>query len=179
MKPDLAAAFTSFDRGLEILQKAAPGDAAEQKNREATKINLLANSLETHGVAARFAPDPARLAQAGTVLEQYIAAEPDAAKRTTNLISFANNMNGAGELKSASDNLDALAGLGLALYTEGSMTAPPDKTVLQEGLNYMQRFVDAAPDSHQLKESTKAIIEELKNEQKLAPQKTTPAKRKG
>ena len=98
-------------------------------------------------------------------------------------------MNGAGELKTAAiayrkvletspDNLDALVGLGLALYSEGSVTTPPNKEILQEGLNYMQKFVDTAPDTHKLKESTKAIIEELKNEQKLAPQKTTP-KRKG
>ena len=71
-----------------------------------------------------------------------------------------------------------LAGIGLALYSEGSMTAPPNKEILQEGLNFMQKFVDTAPDTHKLKESTKAIIEELKNEQKLAPQKA-PTKRRG
>ncbi|MEO8573917.1 MAG: tetratricopeptide repeat protein, partial [Pyrinomonadaceae bacterium] len=117
-------------------------------------------------------------------------AETDPAKKITSLLSYAGNMNSAGELKNAivgyrkvlelaPDNVDALGGLGLALYSEGATPIPPDKTVLQEGLNYMQRFVDTAPDTHKLKESTKAIIEELKNEQKLAPQKTTPTKRKG
>jgi hypothetical protein len=43
----------------------------------------------------------------------------------------------------------------------------------------MQKFVDAAPDTHQLKQSVKETIEDLKNTQKLAPQKTAPPKRKG
>ena len=190
MKPDFASAFASYERGLEILKKGGATDAAEQKNRDLTKVNLLANTLEAHGLAARFAADPARTAKANGILEEYIAAEADATKRTANLLAYGNNMNGAGELKYAAvayrkvleqspDNLDALVGLGLALYSEGSTTSPPDKAVLQEGLNYMQRFVDSAPDSHQLKESTKLIIDDLKNEQKLAPQKTTPPRKKG
>lgn len=190
MKPDFASAFASYERGLEILKKGGATDAAEQKNRDLTRVNLLANALEAHGLAARFAADPARTAKANGILEEYIAAEADATKRTANLLAYGNNMNGAGELKYAAvayrkvleqspDNLDALVGLGLALYSEGSTTSPPDKAVLQEGLNYMQRFVDSAPESHQLKESTKLIIDELKNEQKLAPQKTTPPRKKG
>ncbi len=146
--------------------------------------------LDTHGFAARIAPDPARDALSNGVLEQYLAAETDAVKRTPILLAYAGNMNGAGELKPATaayrkvleadpNNLDALAGLGLALYSEGSMTSPPNKEFLQEGLNYMQKFVDTAPETHKLKQSTKDIIEELKNEQKLAPQKTAPARRKG
>ena len=190
MKPDFASAFASYDRGLDLLKKAGPTDAEDQKIRDQTKIDLLSNLLEALGLSARFAGDPAKLAQANAVLEEYMAAEKDQVKKTASLLAYGNNMNGAGELKyaavayrkileSSPDNLDALIGLGLALYSEGSTASPPDKVVLQEGLNYMQRFVDAAPDSHQLKASTKTIIEELKNEQKLAPQKTTPPRKKG
>ncbi|MEP6703913.1 MAG: hypothetical protein ABJB34_03825, partial [Acidobacteriota bacterium] len=178
MKPDLSAALVAYERGLDILKKASPStDAAEQKNRETARISLLANSIEAYGLSARFAPDPAKAALANAVLEEYFTAEADQAKRLTNVLAYANNMNGAGELKLAAtayrkvleltpDNLDALAGLGLALYSEGSTTTPPDKVVLQEGLNYMQKFVDMAPDTHALKESTKQIIDELKNDQK-------------
>ncbi|MEO6333562.1 MAG: carboxypeptidase-like regulatory domain-containing protein [Pyrinomonadaceae bacterium] len=191
MKPDLSAALVAYESGLDILKKASPAAAApEQKNRETARISLLANSIEAYGLSARFAPDPAKAARANTALDEYFAAEPDQAKRMTTVLGYANNMNGAGELKLAAsayrkvlemapDNLDALVGLGLALYSEGSTTTPPDKVVLQEGLNYMQKFVDVAPNTHPLKESTKQIIDELKNEQKLAPQKTAPAKRKG
>ena len=192
IKSDIASAMSAFTRGMEIIQKgaAATTNASEKTTVETTRLQILANTLDTHGYAARIAPDPAREALAAGVLEQYIAAETDPAKRNVNLLSFAANMNGAGELKTASaayrkvleaepNNVDALVGLGLALYSEGSITSPPNKEILQEGLNYMQRFVDTAPDTHKLKESTKAIIEELKNEQKLAPQKTAPPRRKG
>ena len=189
IKADITSALAAFNRGLEIIQTGAAGaSASEQASAATTRVLLIANSLDTHGYAARIAPDPAREALASGVLEQYIAAETDVAKRNPNLLTFAGNMNGAGELKTASaayrkvletspDNIDALVGLGLALYSEGSMTSPPNKEILQEGLNYMQKFVDSAPDTHKLKESTKAIIEELKNEQKLAPQKTAPKKK--
>ncbi|PYS99467.1 MAG: hypothetical protein DMF63_11445 [Acidobacteria bacterium] len=190
MKPDLEGAIGAYDKGLEILKTApAASDAAEQKGRDAVKLTLLANSLEAHGFAARFVPDPAMLAKSGDILEQYTVAEPDQAKRITSMLSYASNMNAAGELKTASvayrkvlelqpENLDALAGLGLALYSEGA-SDPPNKAVLQEGLNYMQRFVDAAPDTHPLKASIKETIDDLKNNQKLAPQKTAPARKKG
>lgn len=188
IRPDFAAAFGDFDRGLELLKNASATEAADPKTA-AQKIILLRNAVETHGLAARLAPDPAQMAKAPALLEQYLATENDPAKRTTTLLAYANNMNGAGELKNAAvayrkvleaqpDNLDALAGLGLALYSDGSLTDPPDKAILQEGLNYMQKFVDSAPDTHTLKESIKATIEELKNTQKLAPQRTAPPRRR-
>ena len=190
VKADIDSAVVSFNRGLEVLKTDGPTSGVDPARLAQSKTQLLGNLLETHGVGARLAPDPTRDAGAAAVLEQYIVAEPDGAKRTPTVLAFANNMNSAGELKTATaafrkvlevdpNNLDALAGIGLALYSEGSLTAPPNKEILQEGLNFMQKFVDTAPDTHKLKESTKAIIEELKNEQKLAPQKTTPPRRRG
>jgi hypothetical protein len=49
---------------------------------------------------------------------------------------------------------------------------------MQEGLNFMQRFSDIAPDTHKLKASVKDAVELLKTEQKLAPQKITTTKKK-
>jgi len=191
IKPDIVSALAAFNRGLEVIQKGeAAASPAEKTSAATTRVQLLSNKLDTHGLAARVAPDPAREALAADVLAQYIAAETDATKRDATLLTFAGNMNGAGELKTAStayrkvlettpDNLDALIGLGLALFSEGSMTTPPNKEILQEGLNYMQRFVDTAPDTHKLKASTKEIIEGLKTEQKLTPQKTGAPRKKG
>ncbi len=187
-KPDLVSAIAAFNRGLEILKNAPAPSAADQGRFNVTKTQLLTNLLDTHGLAARISPDPAREALAPAVFDQYLAVETDSAKRKPIILAYADRMNGAGELKPATvayrkvleddpNNLDALAGLGLALYSIGY--DPPNKEVLQEGLNYMQRFVDAAPNDHKLKDSTKAIIEELKNDQKLAPQKTAPARRRG
>jgi len=184
-KADLASAFAAFDRGFELLKSSA---AASDTTTPQRRLTLLTYALETHGVAAKIAHDPARLPAANAILEEYLTAETDQAKRNANLLTFANGMNAAGELKPAAaayrkvletapDNLDAIAGLGLSLYSIGY--DPPDKATLQDGLNYMQKFVDAAPDTHPLKQSVKETIEELKNTQKLAPQKVTPPRRKG
>ena len=191
IKPDLTEAIASYNRGLEVL-KVGTADLppTEQAKFASSRLNLLSNLLDVYGLAARVAPDPSREGQGGVILDQYIAAETDPARRTTLLLSYAGNMNGAGELKTAvaayrkvleqdPNNLDALAGIGLALYSIGY--DPVDKEVLQEGLNYMQRFVDTAPDSHKLKESTKDVIELLKTEQKLKaqPVKAAPPRKKG
>lgn len=190
-RADFNNAFAAFDKGLEILKNgAASADANEQKSLPMRRLNLLTYAVETHGLAAKIAKDPARISAANSILEQYVIAETDKAKLATALLNYANNMNEAAEYKNAAaafrkiletspDNLDAIAGLGLALYTDGSISEPPDKVVLQEGLNYLQRFADAAPDTHRLKADIKATIEELKNVQKLAPQKVTPPRRKG
>ena len=190
IKPDLTNALATFERGLEILKKApAGGDAAEQANTAKNKQSLLSNRLETYGLLARLAPDPAKAELADAALNEYIASETDATKRTPVILAYGNNMNGAGETKNAAaafrkvlevapDNIDALIGLGLALYTEGYSANPPDKAMLQEGLNYMQRFVDTAPDTHKLKQSTRETIDNLKAEQNLKAQPTKAAPKK-
>ncbi len=48
----------------------------------------------------------------------------------------------------------------------------------QEGLNYMQRFAEVAPDNHPLKSSVKDAVEYLKTQDKLAPEKIKPSPKK-
>jgi len=48
---------------------------------------------------------------------------------------------------------------------------------MQEGLNYMQRFADIAPETHPLKASVKDAVDYLKTKQ-LTPQKTTRSTKK-
>jgi hypothetical protein len=38
--------------------------------------------------------------------------------------------------------------------------------------NYLQRFVDTAPDTHSFKNDAKAILAEMKNTEKIVPEKT-------
>ena len=55
-----------------------------------------------------------------------------------------------------------------------------DKAKYQEAANYLQQFVDKAPDTDKLKGDAKAILEELKNQQNVKAEKTTatPARRR-
>lgn len=88
IKPDLTNALTLFNRGLEIIRTGSAGaSASEQSTAATTRVLLLANLLDTHGVAARIAPDPAREAMAASVLEQYLAAETDITKRDPVLLT--------------------------------------------------------------------------------------------
>ena len=63
------------------------------------------------------------------------------------------------------DNPDANLGAGLALY------AAQDKAKYQEAANYLQRFVEVAPDTNPMKDDAKAILAELKSTEKVVPEK--------
>ena len=65
------------------------------------------------------------------------------------------------------DNPDANRVLGLALYSSG------DKAKYQQAANYLQHYVDKAPDSDPLKESTKAALDYLKTSENIKTQPTT------
>ncbi len=79
-------------------------------------------------------------------------------------------------LVTSPDNPDALAGLGLSLFNAGVVSDnTPQK---QEGLNYMQRFAEVAPDNHPLKSSVRDAVEYLKTQDKLTPEKTKASTKK-
>lgn len=80
-------------------------------------------------------------------------------------------------LETSPDNLDGMVGLGLSLVNAGFIN--DNKEQLQEGANVLQKFVAAAPDTHKFKKDATEAIEMLKAEQKITPQKVTPAKRRG
>ena len=76
------------------------------------------------------------------------------------------------------DDTDALVKSGMLLFNIGAMSN--DKAKYQEAANFLQQFVDKAPDTDKLKADAKAILEELKNQQNVKAEKTTttPARRR-
>ena len=68
-------------------------------------------------------------------------------------------------LTSQPDSAEANLGAGLSVYATG------DKAKFQEAANYLQRFVEVAPDSNQFKDDAKAILAELKNTDNVVPEK--------
>ena len=115
--------------------------------------------------------------------EDYIAVETDAAKKSKAQLDMAQMLldAGAGDkafaeyqkiLAQKPDDPDANLGAGLALYSTG------DKAKYQEAANYLQHFVDKAPDTHKFKADAKAILAELKSTENVVPEKTTPAPRR-
>ncbi|HEY6806956.1 MAG TPA: carboxypeptidase regulatory-like domain-containing protein [Pyrinomonadaceae bacterium] len=159
-----------------------PTDAAEQQRLNANKYA----AFSTHAEAMRLYATKGDPTQADAALEafkDYIAVETDPAKKAKAQLDAAQMLLDAGAadkalaeyqsiLSTQPDNVDANLGAGLAIYATG------DKNKFQEAANYLQHFVDVAPDSHKFKQSAKEILTELKNTEKVVPEKTAPAKRK-
>lgn len=181
-KQDWTTAIDSFSNGLKILKGATAADAESQKNYDASKFNILSNLIEVHRLMSKSGVDTSKSAEAKAAYDEYLAIETDAAKKakaqTTlgDILREGNDSDNAiiaykAALVTSPDNPDALAGLGLSLFNAGVVSDnTPQK---QEGLNYMQRFAEVAPDNHPLKSSVRDAVEYLKTQDKLTPEKTT------
>jgi tetratricopeptide (TPR) repeat protein len=76
------------------------------------------------------------------------------------------------------DDTDALVKSGMLLFNIGAMENN-NKAKYQEAANYLQQFVDKAPDTDKFKADAKAILEELKNQQNVKAEKTAaPVRRR-
>ena len=126
--------------------------------------------------------DATKADEAAAAFKDYIAVEPDPAKKAKAQLDSAQMLLDAGQsdkaltefqaiLSTNPDSPEANVGAGLALY------ATQDKAKFQEAANYLQHFVDVAPDNHPFKDDAKAILAEMKNTEKIIPEKT-PTRRK-
>lgn len=161
------------------LAKAQPAttNPEEQKAQAANKyFSLLARAEAMRLFAAKV--DTTKADEAFTAFQELIAVETDPAKKLKDQVDAAQMYYDAGQvpkaieafkavLSSNPDNLDATLGLGLALFSTG------DKAKYQEAANYLQRFVDKAPDGHPLKASAKESLDYLKKQENVQPQRTT------
>lgn len=192
--------LAAFSQAMALI-KAAPAatDPNDQKNRADATLKLLFNAVEIHRLKAAGGVDLSKSADAALVIEEYIAAEPDPAKKTAAKATLGDIMRFAGEfdkaiaayrsvLEAAPDNNEVMASLGLSLVALGTSVEPANKEQLQEGLNYMQKYADTVSilptdpkHIQEFKQSVKDTVEYLKTEQKLKPQsvpKATGGKRK-
>jgi len=177
---DLLDSATSLERAVQILKTATPTDTGTAQ----TKILVNSDLVETYRLLIQATANSTKGKEALTALENYTATETDAAKKLKTQMGLADALRLAGDsenaipayrkiLETAPDNPDALAGLGLSLFSVGA--GSNDKAQMQEGLNLMQRFTEVAPENHPLKASVKESVDYLKNQEKLTPQKTTKA----
>lgn len=183
------AALGAFQKALDVIKNAeASTDPAEQKRRDAMKRDLYANAAEVHRLKAAGGVDTSMGKEAEAVISEYVAMETDPAKKLAAQVALGDVLRETGNfdkavtaykavLEADPNNMDATAQVGLTLVALGTSVDPPNKEQLQEGLNYMQKFADAAPDTHRYKNDVKQMVEYLKTDQKLTPQKA-PAKRK-
>ena len=188
VKADLGEAVDGYNRSLTLLKNAQPADINDPKVKEAQVTAALIGAKDTFRLmAATEQVDETKLDLAKTVMPEYLAVETDAAKKEASKLILADLYRVVGDsanaiaeyrkvLETSPDNLDAMAGLGLSLVNAGYINN--DKAQLQEGSNMLQKYATAAPDGHKYKSDAVGLIENLKAEQKITPQKTAGPKRK-
>jgi len=189
---DYDAAIASYDQAMAVIKSApAPASPAEQKSRDLLMLELLSNAMETHRLKIVSGIDSTKIADAAAVVEAYIAAEPDAAKKLAARATLGDMYRTAGDfdkavaaykavLEASPDNMEVMAKLGLSLVAQGMMVDPPNRDQLQDGLNYMEKYAGTvqilptdSKSDQEFKQSVKETVEYLKTEQKL---KAQPAK---
>ena len=190
-KTDWENAIAAVEQSLEIVKTADISDENIKKSLESNRLQALSIRKSIYRLMAETGIEISKGQLAATAFAEYLAAETDAAKKTRAQLELAQTLQNSQEYQMAFDefqkietadpnNVDALVGMGLNLFTIGYLTQETDaakgKEQLQEAANYLQRYVDVAPDGHRFKEDAKATLEQLKQDAKVVPQRTTPTR---
>ncbi len=182
-KADFKAAAEAANAAADLLKKEpAATDPTEQKQQQANKYAAFSVRAEAMRLFVT-KTDPTQADAGAAAFQDYISIETDPAKKARAQLDLAQMLldSGSGDkayaeyqkiLAANPDDVDANLGAGLALFSTG------DKGKYQEAANYLQHFVDKAPDTHKFKNDAKAILTELKSTENVTPEKTTPARRK-
>lgn len=190
-KKDFQAAADVANKGVEIAKKEQPAtEPTAQASQVARKLEILGYRAEAMRLLVK--ADQTQGAAAITAFQEYMAAETDAAKKAKAEKDLAQILfdtatdNAAIDraldaykkiLETTPDDPDALLRIGQLLFNRGALNNN-DKATYQEAANYLQRFVDKAPES-QLKTEAKELIEALKAQANVTPEKiNTPPRRR-
>jgi len=186
-KKDWTEASQSGAKAVAMLKgMTVPSDAA---SANAAKVNLYF-ALMARADAMRLFVTKVDQSQADAgvaAYQEYIAVETDPVKKSkaehdlAQMLFDANVFDRAlteyQKILSANpDDLNALLRAGQALFNIGAINS--DKTKYQEAANYLAQFVEKAPDTDPLKSDAKAILDTLKDQANVKPEKTaTPVRR--
>jgi tetratricopeptide (TPR) repeat protein len=174
---DWREAAEAATKAVEFVKNAtAPTEAAAMENFKKTKY--LAFQARADAYRLLVPRDPSQAEVGFTAYQEYIAVETDPVKKLKGQVEAAEILRIAGSwekalaefkkiLETNPDNVEALRGAGLSLFASGN------ETNYQEAANFLQRFVDKAPDTHPDKASTKESLDYLKSAKDIKPQKTT------
>jgi hypothetical protein len=180
----LDAAKKDWTDAAEFSKKAIQiinGGAADPQQQQIYAQNK-AIAISTHALAMRLVAtkvDQTQAQAAWEAYQEYITNEADPAKKAKLKAEALQTLFDAGAvdkaveqsravLTSDPDDIDANRILGLALFATG------DKAKFQEAANYLQHYVDKAPDTDPLKQSAKESLDYLKTAENVKPESTTP-----
>ncbi|PYS96461.1 MAG: hypothetical protein DMF65_12985, partial [Acidobacteria bacterium] len=178
-RKDWTESAANANKAFEVVNSLTPtadNQATLAQNKlAATTVRALA----LHFVATKV--DQTQAQAAWEAYQQLIAIETDSAKKTKYKADALQTLLDAGAndlalqesqkvLAEEPDNVDANRIAGLALFATG------DKTKFQQAANYLQHFVDKAPDTDPLKQSAKDALDYLKTAENIKPEKTQPSR---
>lgn len=175
-KADFKAAAESSTKAVQLLKaQPVPTEPAELTRYNGNKYAAMLTNAESMRLYVSKG-DPTQAPAGIAAYKEYIAAETDPAKKAKAQIDAAQMLldSGAADqafeefkavLATTPDSPEANLGAGLSLY------ATNDKAKFQEAVNYIQRFVDVAPDTHQFKDEAKQILAAIKASENITPEK--------
>jgi len=182
-KDDFKASSEAAGKAVTMLKATpAPTDPADLQRYNGNKYAAMITHAESMRLFVTKA-DQTQVEAGLAAFKDYIAIETDPVKKSKAQLDMAQMLFDAGAadkaleefkaiLATTPDNPEANLGAGLAVYASG------DKTKYQEAANYLQRFVETAPDTNPLKADAKAILTELKNAENVTPEKKPAPKRR-
>jgi tetratricopeptide (TPR) repeat protein len=186
-KKDWREASEASSRAVTLLKAMpAPSDAAAANS---AKMNLYFALMARTEAMRLFVTkvDQSQVDAGVAAYQEYIAAESDPVKKSkaehdlAQMLFDSNVFDRALSayqriLEANPDDLDALLRAGQALFNIGAINT--DKTKYQEAANYLARFVEKAPDANPFKADAKAILDTLKDQENVKPDKAaTPVRR--
>ena len=175
-KDDFKASAETAGKAVTLLKATpVPTDPADLQRYNANKYAAMVTHAESMRLFVTKA-DQSQVEAGLAAFKDYIAVETDPAKKSKAQLDMAQMLFDAGAadkalaefrtiLASQPDSPDANLGAGLATYAIG------DKTKFQEAANYLQRFVEVAPDGHPMKDDAKLILQALKDAENVTPEK--------
>lgn len=179
-KGDFKAAAEASAKAVTLLKaQTVPTDPAELARYNGNKYAAMLTQAEAMRLFVSKV-DGTKAAEGVTAFKDYIAIETDPVKKAKAQLDLAQMLLDSGApdkafteyeaiLASTPENPDANLGAGLALY------AANDKAKFQDAANYLQKFVDKAPDGHPFKDDAKLILQEMKSSQNITPEKNPKA----
>lgn len=160
--------------------QTAATDPAAQANQVKNRLAAFGMRAEAMKLVASKV-DRTQVDAAMTAYQEYIAETADPAQKSKLSSDMAKVLFDAGAydraveeyrkvLAADPENADANLYLGFALFNTG------DKTKFQEAANYISLFVSKAPETNPTKTEAKAILDFLKEQENIKPEKITPAR---
>jgi tetratricopeptide (TPR) repeat protein len=175
---DWKEATVTAGKAMDFLKaEPAPTDATAIQGHNRNKLLAALARADAYRLYVSKG-DPSQADVGLAAYQEYIAAETDPAKKAKAQLDAGQMLLDSGASDKAyaefqkiiatdPENVDAMLGAGLALFQSG------DKAKFQEAANYLQRFVDKAPETHKLRASAKDALDYLKSQENVKPEKTT------